>query len=122
MPGNSGSPRCSLQMRLLRSSSLTDRGVRRASLKELVRRAPRVRGNSCVALFKQTPLCRDCIRPAESIRVWFDTMNTVETTETTEKPGLLTRYHEITRDVRRGFVAEWTVTIILLLFATTPLE
>ena len=48
-------------------------------------------------------------------------MNTVETTETTEKPGLLTRYHEITRDVRRGFVAEWTVTIILLLFATTTL-
>ncbi len=31
------------------------------------------------------------------------------------------RYKEITRDVRRGFVAEWTVTIILLLFATTTL-
>ena len=31
------------------------------------------------------------------------------------------RYTEITRDVKRGFVAEWTVTIILLLFATTTL-
>ena len=31
------------------------------------------------------------------------------------------RYHEVTRDVRRGFIAEWTVTIILLLFATTTL-
>jgi signal peptidase I len=28
---------------------------------------------------------------------------------------------EVTRDVRRGFVGEWTVTIILLLFATTTL-
>src|SRR6185503_12006037 len=27
----------------------------------------------------------------------------------------------MTRDVRRGFIAEWTVTIILLLFATTTL-
>ena len=48
-------------------------------------------------------------------------MNTVETTEQTEQTGLLSRYHEITRDVRRGFIAEWTVTIILLLFATTSL-
>jgi signal peptidase I len=31
------------------------------------------------------------------------------------------RYYEITRDVKRGFIAEWTVTIILLLFATTTL-
>jgi signal peptidase I len=35
--------------------------------------------------------------------------------------ALRARYHEVTRDVRRGFVAEWTVTIILLLFATTTL-
>ena len=28
---------------------------------------------------------------------------------------------EITREVQRGFIAEWTVTIILLLFATTTL-
>jgi len=35
--------------------------------------------------------------------------------------GILDRYHAITRDVHRGFVAEWTVTIILLLFATTSL-
>src|ERR1051326_4881710 len=32
-----------------------------------------------------------------------------------------TRYRELTHDVKRGFVAEWTVTIILLLFATTSL-
>lgn len=48
-------------------------------------------------------------------------MNLVETTEQTEQTGLLSRYHEITRDVHRGFIAEWTVTIILLLFATTTL-
>jgi signal peptidase I len=32
-----------------------------------------------------------------------------------------TRYQEVTRDVHRGFIAEWTVTIILLLFGTTTL-
>jgi signal peptidase I len=31
------------------------------------------------------------------------------------------RFRAMTHDVRRGFVAEWTVTIILLLFATTTL-
>jgi signal peptidase I len=31
------------------------------------------------------------------------------------------RLSVITRDVRRGFIAEWTVTVILLLFATTTL-
>ena len=31
------------------------------------------------------------------------------------------RLHEVTREVHRGFVAEWTVTIVLLLFATTAL-
>jgi signal peptidase I len=48
-------------------------------------------------------------------------MNEVETTEQKEETGLLTRYHELTRDVHRGFIAEWTVTIVLLLFATTTL-
>ena len=47
-------------------------------------------------------------------------MASVETIEQT-KPSLRTRYNELTRDVRRGFIAEWTVTIILLLFATTTL-
>ena len=45
----------------------------------------------------------------------------VETEQQVEKGGLWNRYQEITKDVRRGFVAEWTVTIILLLFATTTL-
>jgi len=36
-------------------------------------------------------------------------------------PNLYKRYTEMTRDVRRGFVAEWTVTIVLLLFGTTTL-
>ena len=35
--------------------------------------------------------------------------------------GLWDRYKEMSREVHRGFVAEWTVTIILLLFATTTL-
>src|SRR5580698_7061440 len=51
----------------------------------------------------------------------FATMAAVETTEQSEKDGLWSRYTEITRDVKRGFIAEWTVTIILLLFATTTL-
>jgi signal peptidase I len=51
----------------------------------------------------------------------YATMAAVETTEKTEQRGLWSRYTEITRDVKRGFVAEWTVTIILLLFATTML-
>jgi signal peptidase I len=50
-------------------------------------------------------------------------MTLVETTK--EKPErratLWNRYQELTRDVRRGFIAEWTVTIVLLLFATTTL-
>jgi signal peptidase I len=54
--------------------------------------------------------------------------------ETTEKPepavtaepaqgvrGLWQRYRELTHEVHRGFIAEWTVTIVLLLFATTSL-
>jgi signal peptidase I len=48
-------------------------------------------------------------------------MAAVETTEKSTGRSLWNRYGEITRDVKRGFVAEWTVTIILLLFATTTL-
>jgi len=39
----------------------------------------------------------------------------------TPPPGVWRRYSNITRDVQRGFIGEWTVTIILLLFATTTL-
>jgi signal peptidase I len=49
----------------------------------------------------------------------------VETQNLATEPSpwkrLWTRYHEVTQDVTRGFIAEWTVTIILLLFATTTL-
>ena len=37
------------------------------------------------------------------------------------RTSLWTRYQDLTRDVKRGFIAEWTVTIVLLLFATTTL-
>jgi signal peptidase I len=54
-----------------------------------------------------------------------DTMAAVETQTQETEPSLWKRlwtgYQEVTRDVRRGFIAEWTVTIILLLFATTTL-
>src|SRR5690349_13735973 len=43
-------------------------------------------------------------------------------TKEAEKPATAwTRWQEVTREVHRGFIAEWTVTIILLLFATTTL-
>jgi len=45
----------------------------------------------------------------------------VETQVQTTQTGLWSRYQEITREVHRGFIAEWTVTIVLLLFATTTL-
>ncbi|MGD0497311.1 MAG: signal peptidase I [Bryobacteraceae bacterium] len=48
-------------------------------------------------------------------------MACVETMEQTGPLSRWTRFREMTRDVRRGFIAEWTVTIILLLFATTTL-
>src|SRR5579864_6639541 len=48
-------------------------------------------------------------------------MAAVETQEATQSAGLYHRYVELTRDVRRGFIAEWTVTIVLLLFGTTTL-
>jgi len=48
-------------------------------------------------------------------------MTIVETTQQVEQIGQWKRFRQMTHDVRRGFVAEWTVTIILLLFATTTL-
>jgi signal peptidase I len=48
-------------------------------------------------------------------------MAEVDTVQTTAAPGPWSRFKELTKDVRRGFIAEWTVTIILLLFATTTL-
>jgi signal peptidase I len=46
----------------------------------------------------------------------------VETQETDKQaPGMWQRYSDLTHDVRRGFIAEWAVTIVLLLFATTAL-
>jgi signal peptidase I len=45
----------------------------------------------------------------------------VETQEQTKTAGWSSRFTELTREVHRGFIAEWTVTIILLLFATTTL-
>jgi signal peptidase I len=36
-------------------------------------------------------------------------------------PGIWQRYRALTHDIHRGFIAEWTVTIVLLLFATTSL-
>ena len=48
-------------------------------------------------------------------------MTAVETQEATPSTGLYHRYLELTREVRRGFIAEWTVTIVLLLFGTTSL-
>ena len=49
-------------------------------------------------------------------------MAAVETNEqTAAPPGLWSRFMEISHEVHRGFIAEWTVTIVLLLFATTTL-
>jgi len=51
-------------------------------------------------------------------------MAAVETQQEQEevvRPSLWRRYKALTHDVHRGFIAEWTVTIILLLFATTAL-
>ena len=50
-------------------------------------------------------------------------MNAVATqTETPPQPqGLRARISELTHDVQRGFIAEWAVTIVLLLFGTTTL-
>src|SRR5258705_4111441 len=48
-------------------------------------------------------------------------MNAVETQTETQPRGLRARISELTHDVQRGFIAEWAVTIILLLFGTTTL-
>jgi signal peptidase I len=48
-------------------------------------------------------------------------MAAVETKAQTAPAGAWRRFSDMTRDVQRGFIAEWTVTIILLLFATTTL-
>src|SRR5215470_10942269 len=48
-------------------------------------------------------------------------MAAVETEVQSVRAGLWGRYSELTREVHRGFIAEWTVTIVLLLFATTTL-
>jgi signal peptidase I len=48
-------------------------------------------------------------------------MAAVEIEQTTEERSWWAQFREMTRDVHRGFIAEWTVTIILLLFATTTL-
>jgi signal peptidase I len=45
----------------------------------------------------------------------------VETQAPTQPRSLIARYNEVTRDVHRGFIAEWTVTIVLLLFGMTTL-
>jgi signal peptidase I len=45
----------------------------------------------------------------------------VPTQEAPKPATAWTRWQDVTREVHRGFVAEWTVTIILLLFATTTL-
>jgi signal peptidase I len=48
-------------------------------------------------------------------------MNFVETPTETQPQSLRARISELTNDVQRGFIAEWAVTIILLLFGTTTL-
>ena len=42
-------------------------------------------------------------------------------TQEAERTTAWTRWREVTKEVHRGFIAEWTVTIVLLLFATTAL-
>jgi signal peptidase I len=48
-------------------------------------------------------------------------MAEVQTQEASPKSAGWSRWRENSHDVHRGFVAEWTVTIVLLLFATTAL-
>src|SRR5947199_7865480 len=48
-------------------------------------------------------------------------MNFVETMTENQPQGLRARISELTHDVHRGFIAEWMVTIVLLLFGTTTL-
>ena len=48
-------------------------------------------------------------------------MNFVGTQTQTNPLGVRARLSELTADVQRGFIAEWAVTIVLLLFGTTTL-
>src|ERR1017187_4306083 len=70
MPGNKGAGNWSLQIRLLRSSSLTDRLPMRSSENALLRRAPRVRGKSQVALVNCRPPLPDCTRRVVGPASW----------------------------------------------------
>jgi signal peptidase I len=48
-------------------------------------------------------------------------MAVVGTQTEVKPPGVRARFSELTKEVQRGFVAEWAVTIVLLLFGTTTL-
>src|SRR5690242_21945887 len=48
-------------------------------------------------------------------------MTSVGTTTEIKPLTMRTRINELTADVQRGFIAEWAVTIVLLLFGTTTL-
>src|ERR1035441_4110697 len=48
-------------------------------------------------------------------------MTAVETEKQKRWRSLWGSFSELTHEVHRGFIAEWTVTIVLLLFATTTL-
>ena len=45
----------------------------------------------------------------------------METQTQTGQLSLRARFSELTQEVNRGFIAEWMVTIVLLLFGTTTL-
>src|ERR1041384_7032804 len=67
------------------------------------------------------PLIADCTRTIQFPTGSSSTMAEVETQEKAVEPGAWSQFVAMTRDVRRGFIAEWTVTVVLLLFATTTL-
>lgn len=74
------------------------------------------------------PSVRDCSRPnlpsafhPGPIRYNGGVETKVQTPQSDPPVSTWRRFSEMTRDVQRGFIAEWTVTIILLLFATTTL-
>ncbi len=63
---------------------------------------------------------------ADAAPVTLDTTHPIQcmsvgTQTETNPPGVRARLSELTADVHRGFIAEWAVTIILLLFGTTTL-
>ena len=56
------------------------------------------------------------------LRRFFDTILGVSTQENAARPAVQDKPRPAPHDIpRRGFIAEWTVTIILLLFGTTTL-